>query len=60
MELPPNINFEKLSAEMVGNTVLDENSVNDQSYQQIASFLKSEKITIFRYDISNYAQIDLN
>ena len=56
MELPPNINFEKLSAEMVGNTVLDENSVNDQSYQQIASFLKSEKITIFRYDINNYVQ----
>lgn len=51
MELPPNINLEKLSemaGGMVGNTSMDENSVNDQSFQQIVSFLKSEKMGIFR------------
>lgn len=51
MELPPNINLEKLSemaSGMVGNTSMDENSVNDQSFQQIVSFLKSEKMGIFR------------
>ena len=51
MELPPNINLEKLSemaGGMVGNTSMDENSVNDQSFQQIVSFLKSEKMGTFR------------
>ena len=52
MELPPNIDLEKLSemaGGMVGNTSMNENSVNDQSFQQIVSFLKSEKMSIFRY-----------
>ena len=51
MELPPNIDLEKLTemaGGMVGNTSMDENSVNDQSFQQIVSFLKSEKMAIFR------------
>ena len=37
---PNNINVEKLAAELAGNTVLDENSMNDQTYQQIVAFLK--------------------
>ena len=52
MELPPNIDLEKLSemaGGMVGNTSMNENSVNDQSFQQIVSFLKSEKMSVFRY-----------
>ena len=46
---PNNINVEKLAAELAGNTMLDENSMNDQTYQQIVAFLKSEKINVFRY-----------
>ena len=52
MELPPNIDLEKLSemaGGMVANTSMNENSVNDQSFQQIVSFLKTEKMSIFRY-----------
>ena len=42
------INVEKLAAEMAGNTLMDETSVNDQTYQQIVAFLKTEKMNIFR------------
>ena len=47
---PNNINVEKLAAELAGNTVLDENSMNDQTYQQIVAFLKSDKLKVFRFD----------
>ena len=42
------INVEKLAAEMAGNTLMDETSVNDQTYQQIVAFLKTEKMNVFR------------
>ena len=44
----PELNVEKLAAEMAGNTLMDETSVNDQTYQQIVAFLKTEKMNIFR------------
>ena len=44
------LNVEKLAAELAGNTVMDENSVNDQTYQQIVAFLKTEKMNMFRLD----------
>ena len=43
------LNVEKLAAELAGNTMLDETSVNDQTYQQIVAFLKTDKMNIFRY-----------
>ena len=45
---PTNVDFEKLAQRLAGNTTLDENSVNDQTYQQIVSFLKTDKVNIFR------------
>ena len=42
------LNVEKLAAELAGNTMMDETSVNDQTYQQIVSFLKTEKMNMFR------------
>lgn len=42
------LNVEKLAAELAGNTMLDETSVNDQTYQQIVAFLKTDKMNIFR------------
>ena len=47
------INVEKLAAELAGNTLIDETSVNDQTYQQIVAFLKTDKMNKFRYDILN-------
>lgn len=44
----PDIDFEKLAAEMSGNTLIDENQVNDQAYQQIVGFLKTDKMNQFR------------
>ena len=49
MDLPPDLNVEKLAAEMAGNTMMDEKKVNDQTYQQIVAFLKTEKVNAFRY-----------
>lgn len=43
------MNVEKLAAEMAGNTMMDEKKVNDQTYQQIVAFLKTEKVNAFRY-----------
>ena len=43
------LNVEKLAAELAGNTMMDETSVNDQTYQQIVAFLKTEKMNMFRY-----------
>ena len=45
------INVEKLAAELAGNTLIDETSVNDQTYQQIVAFLKTDKMNKFRYVI---------
>ena len=42
------INVEKLAAELAGNTMMDETSVNDQTYQQIVAFLKTDKMNMFR------------
>ena len=42
------LNVEKLAAELAGNTMLDETSVNDQTYQQIVAFLKTDKMNTFR------------
>ena len=42
------LNVEKLAAELAGNTVMDETSVNDQTYQQIVAFLKTDKMNMFR------------
>ena len=42
------LNVEKLAAELAGNTMLDETSVNDQTYQQIVAFLKTDKMNMFR------------
>ena len=47
----PEINVEKLAAELAGNTLIDETSVNDQTYQQIVAFLKTDKMNKFRYVI---------
>ena len=44
----PELNVEKLAAEMAGNTLMDETSVNDQTYQQIVAFLKTDKMNTFR------------
>ena len=44
----PDIDFEKLAAEMSGNTMMDETQVNDQAYQQIVGFLKTDKLNQFR------------
>ena len=49
MDLPPDLNVEKLAAEMAGNTMMDEKKVNDQTYQQIVAFLKTDKVNAFRY-----------
>ena len=43
------LNVEKLAAELAGNTIMDETSVNDQTYQQIVAFLKTDKMNMFRY-----------
>lgn len=45
---PSNIDIEKIAAQFSGNTLLDENSVNDQTYQQIIAFLKTEKLNEFK------------
>ena len=45
----PSVNMEKLAAELSGNTLMDENMMNDQTHQQIIAFLKSEKVNIFRF-----------
>ena len=42
------INVEKLAAELAGNTMMDETSVNDQTYQQIVAFLKTDEMNMFR------------
>ena len=42
------LNVEKLAAELAGNTLMDETSVNDQTYQQIVAFLKTDKMNMFR------------
>ena len=42
------LNVEKLAAELAGNTMMDETSVNDQTYQQIVAFLKTDKMNMFR------------
>ena len=47
------LNVEKLAAELAGNTMMDETSVNDQTYQQIVAFLKTEKMNMFRYSLTN-------
>ena len=36
---------------LAGNTMLDENAMNDQTYQQIVSFLKTDKMSTFRFVI---------
>ena len=50
------INVEKLAAELAGNTLMDETSVNDQTYQQIVAFLKTEKMNMFRFRTKNLTQ----
>ena len=45
----PSANMEKLAAELSGNTLMDENMMNDQTHQQIIAFLKSEKVNTFRF-----------
>ena len=50
----PDINFKKLSEQMSemsgmgGNTTIDETQINDQAYQQIVGFLKTDKLNQFR------------
>jgi len=45
---PANLDMEKIAAHLAGNTMLDENAMNDQTYQQIVSFLKTDKMSTFR------------
>ena len=45
----PSVNMEKLAAELAGNTLMDENMMNDQTHQQIIAFLKSDKVNTFRF-----------
>ena len=47
-QIPPDLNVEKLAAEMAGNTMMDEKQMNDQVYAQIIGFLKTDKINQFR------------
>ena len=56
----PDINFEKLAGEMAGlsgNTMIDETQMNDQAYQQIVGFLKTDKLNQFRGLITSEERI---
>ena len=57
MEGVPNINIEKLAADMAGNTMMDEKQMNDQTHQQIVGFLKTEKLNQFRNLVTSEERI---